>query len=107
MITPRSIYARFHIGYSRFAEDIEIMLGTKPGYYYEWTWKVISPLILCVSIQHSMNIQLSISQLWRGTQDIQVFALKVPTVSFRAKQNKKIQFNFVVNPSSKVMIMVV
>lgn len=37
-------------GYSNYAEDIELMLGRKPGIYFRVTWCVISPVILMVII---------------------------------------------------------
>ena len=38
------------LGYSKFAEDIEIMLGSKPSIFFKISWVVLTPLILLVSI---------------------------------------------------------
>ena len=35
--------------FERFAEDIEMMLGYKPGPYWKITWKFVTPFIIIVS----------------------------------------------------------
>ena len=40
----------FVADFSRFAEDIEMMLGYKPGMYWKICWKFVTPFIICVSI---------------------------------------------------------
>lgn len=36
-------------GVDRFSEDIERMMGFKPGLYWRLCWKFVSPLFLLVS----------------------------------------------------------
>ncbi|CAD5120558.1 DgyrCDS9124 [Dimorphilus gyrociliatus] len=50
---PRLITGLFELlvvtmvyGYSRFAEDISLMIGKKPGIYFQVTWCFLSPLLI-------------------------------------------------------------
>lgn len=53
---PRLITGLFELlvvtmvyGYSRFAEDISLMIGKKPNIYFKFTWCFLSPLLIIVS----------------------------------------------------------
>ena len=44
----------FLTGYSRFARDIEVMLGHKPNIFFKACWLVITPVVIMV--RHFVNI---------------------------------------------------
>lgn len=37
-------------GMSQYAEDIEMMLGRKPNWYWRVCWMVLTPLVIAVTI---------------------------------------------------------
>lgn len=53
-------------GVDRFSEDIERMMGFKPGLYWRLCWKFVSPLFLLVS--GSKALQLFDSNGWSGLE---------------------------------------
>ena len=48
------------IGVDRFADDIQDMMGFKPGIYWITCWKYIAPLFILVTILHVLLIIYSI-----------------------------------------------
>jgi hypothetical protein len=40
-----------YLGLERFSEDVQAMLGTKPGMYWRICWKFVSPSFIIVSIK--------------------------------------------------------
>nr|CAH7729469.1 unnamed protein product [Callosobruchus chinensis] len=42
-------------GLDRFTQDVEAMLGTKPGMYWRICWKFISPSFIVVSTYHILH----------------------------------------------------
>ena len=38
------------VGFNRYAEDVEMMLGRKPNYYWKFTWMVITPVVIVITI---------------------------------------------------------
>ena len=42
-------YYHQNAGFTRFAEDIEMMLGRRPNMYFRVCWTVLSPAIITVS----------------------------------------------------------
>lgn len=43
-------------GVDRFSEDIERMMGFKPGLYWRLCWKFVSPLFLLVSASKALQL---------------------------------------------------
>ena len=41
------------IGYKRFSDDIQTMIGTRPSYYWVICWTFLTPMTLGVSIPTS------------------------------------------------------
>ena len=54
------IYNLLFLGINNFMKDIEMMLGTKPFPVVWWKamWMVITPLLIVVSTQNTVNQQI-------------------------------------------------
>lgn len=71
---PLMVIALFEIisvsyihGLHRFAEDVELMVGTRPNYYWLLMWKYISPLVIIIILSASiikMLIQGVTYEVW-------------------------------------------
>lgn len=46
----RLLHVSDSVGWRRFSEDIELMLGFKPNYYWIGTWTVLAPVFIVVSV---------------------------------------------------------
>lgn len=54
-------------GLNKFAEDVELMVGTRPNYYWLFMWKYISPLVIIIIMFASilkMMIQGITYEIW-------------------------------------------
>lgn len=62
----------FTLGVDRFSEDIERMMGFKPGLYWRLCWKFVSPAFLLV--REIRNIQV-VTLGWFSCTGIMVFTI--------------------------------
>lgn len=46
-----AIAVSWFYGLERFGDDVEAMLGSRPGLYWRICWKFISPIFLIVSME--------------------------------------------------------
>ena len=49
-------------GYTRFSEDIKMMLGARPNIYWKVCWVAVSPLVVGVSI---ISLITNIEKIYR------------------------------------------
>lgn len=86
----------YPLGYNQFADDIEMMLGKRPCFYWRFCWTFFTPFVLFVSIIVSLYSLSVFISLWVKNKLRQLirtpsykWALKKPGINVRSKTKRK------------------